>query len=350
MARSASDVERFIDSIACVIENYPPASVEEKIDNDLDFGEEFDLREDRLRIVLTIREDFLHWLERYRKQIPSLMQNRFELLPFTSRQGLKAVRGPARIRRKNAPDLPSIVDDDTAEQIVKVVSAKAEDPADACDQATISPPILSLLCERLNAKRIHSNEETINKTQVITADEVKQLLRSFYDSTISNFAEPVRNLVEGKLISNSGQQRESVSWQGAVSKLSAAGVKTPEIELEKLLKKRLLSIDELGSTRKIELIHDILGPVVWESFEERQKKTDQQTAELKRRKAIDELKESRRKRVMLASLVGLLGILLVGTILEQTSGIRQSSSKKIRRSYSKTASRSNSLPLRKKTY
>ena len=54
------------------------------------------------RFLISLRDDFLHVLERYRGRMPALMDNRFELRLLTGPQALEAVIEPGRVRRRPA--------------------------------------------------------------------------------------------------------------------------------------------------------------------------------------------------------------------------------------------------------
>jgi conflict system STAND superfamily ATPase len=72
LSRLEESRELFIQ-LADVIENRPPAAVEERFRIDRRLARDYDLASAVLRIVLTLREDYLPHLERWKKTLPSLM-------------------------------------------------------------------------------------------------------------------------------------------------------------------------------------------------------------------------------------------------------------------------------------
>jgi hypothetical protein len=220
-----------------VIENRPPAGI------DLD---DYAHGASALRVVLTLREDYLHQLERHKRQLPALMRNRMELLELSGPNALQAVLEPGRkivaaTPLASAGDVPSagatlaLVELPVAEAIVRHVAGR---PADtALDEIDAVPPLLSLLCAELNAARIEAGVAQITQAQL--QGEAEQVLERFYQRSFVGMPSGVRRAVEDLLIDNNGRIREASSRDTVVSEMRGHGVDEPEQYLAALVDGRL---------------------------------------------------------------------------------------------------------------
>jgi len=69
----------FFHQLADLIENRPPQSVQERLRENRRLAREYDLGATTVRVVITLREDYLSQLESWKKSMPSLMRNRVGL-------------------------------------------------------------------------------------------------------------------------------------------------------------------------------------------------------------------------------------------------------------------------------
>ena len=147
-SRQAEVVEWFTQ-IADLVENRPPAVLQKQFRSDRQQAREFDTTATPVRIVLTLREDYLSHLERWKSVMPSLMRNRMALHLLTGPEALEAAVCPGR--RGSAP----IVSEEVGMQIVRKVARRPDNTP--MDEIEAVPPFLSLLCEQLNAARLKSS-------------------------------------------------------------------------------------------------------------------------------------------------------------------------------------------------
>ena len=104
-------------------------------------------------MVLSLREDYLAQLEQWKSTIPSLMRNRMPLRLLTGPQAFEAVVRPGRINGRN------LISDWVGEQIVRFV---AQWPADIpLEEIEAVPPLLGLVCERLNTARLEAKPPAV---------------------------------------------------------------------------------------------------------------------------------------------------------------------------------------------
>ncbi|TWT92715.1 nSTAND1 domain-containing NTPase [Stieleria varia] len=256
-----TEVADFIESLAGLIENRPTGVTVERVRRDSRFAERLVRSQSRVKILLTLRDDYLYWLERWRHEIPSLMRNRMELLPLSGIQALDTVREPSRLRCLNDATAVPIMDDETAREIVRV-AAGADATAPLTELSNI-PPLLNLLCQQINERRIAEGAETVKCKDV--QQSAPDVLVDFYSQCIGGFSGKVRDFIEEELISENGLHRESVSLDTAWADLRNGQVAAPDEVINRLVEMRLLSLDERGGTSRVELTHDVLVPIVQQS-------------------------------------------------------------------------------------
>lgn len=257
------DSRKFIAALACLVENRPPPFLRERLEEDEAIAERLDFGARPLRVVLCLREDYLHLLERHRREMPSMMESRFELRPLAGPQAYLAAYEPGALRTKDEenPQAEPILSKETARGVVRFVAGIEDDSIPLEDIENV-PPLLSLICEQLNEFRIREHADQIQ------ADSLKKsapdILRDFYERSFQPHPPAVRDLVEERLISGSGF-RETITVDLANSQLRAAGVADPVKHLVALVNQRILVMEERGGAQRIELTHDILARLARES-------------------------------------------------------------------------------------
>ena len=236
----------------------------------------YDWRESAVRIVLTLREDYLHELERWKKLIPALMNNRVELRELRGPDALDAVTRPA------SKGAQALIDTEVAQCLVCFVAQRTPDtPLDEIDAV---PPLLSLLCTELNEARLHSGAQQITQAQL--QGQADQVLEHFYQRSFEGMPAGVPETVEALLIDSGSRIREACSRDTVLSAMRAHGVQTPEAHLDRLVNGRLLTIEERGGAPRVELTHDLLVPLVAQARERRQAKNEQRAAAQRRRRRV----------------------------------------------------------------
>ena len=271
------EVAQLMAELAAVIERRPPASHSMSDARSAAIGEteasEYDWRESALRIVLTLRDDYLHELERWKKLIPALMRNRVELRELRGPDALDVVMLPAR------KGSHALIDAEVAHRLICFVADK-RDPATPLEDIDAVPPLLSLLCTELNEARLHAGAEQITLGQLLQG-EADQVLERFYQRSFEGMPPGVRRTVEDLLIDNGGRIREASSRDTVVSEMRGHGVDAPERHLAALVDGRLLTVEERGGAPRVELTHDLLVPLVARARDKRQ--SEEQRAEADQR-------------------------------------------------------------------
>ncbi|MCX6879259.1 MAG: WD40 repeat domain-containing protein [Verrucomicrobia bacterium] len=294
------EAESFRDALASLVENRPPGSLRLRMESDDTLAEHFDFQAQPCKVLLALREDFLHLLERWRGAMPSLMANRLELRLLNGPQALRAVIEPGRKR----PGQPPIIAEETAAAIVRFVAgANADKPLSSIDAV---PPLLSLICAELNAQRFGPDglplQASVESTQLQGKSE--DILLHYYEETFAPHPPEVRCFVEDRLLSADGSFRESVAEATALRHLTNAGLTKEQADaaIKDLVDQRLLVTEERGGTRRIELTHDILTGVARLSREREEKAKAALDAEAARERELAQRRRLRRSRQLAAAL------------------------------------------------
>ena len=292
-------------ALADVTENRMPEQVAAQLRDDPEQADRLDFSPSPLRLVLTLREDYLSHLEEWKFFFPSLMRNRMALHLLRGPQALEAVVRPARLDGRN------LVADGVAEEIVRrIAGASANTPMEEIEAV---PPLLSLFCDELNRARGAEPQITLDLVQQQHAN----ILQAFYERSFDGWPPALRHLVEDHLITVGGH-RSSMAWEDAEAELTQAGVDNPPAALKALVACRLLSIEERGRLQRLELTHDVLTPLVVASRDTRRQRERAEQTETERQAALamaeKEKREKRRLRTwaIAASVAALLAFAAMG--------------------------------------
>ena len=116
-----SEEERtnFIMQLASFIRERMPASFSKKPPEELTFWEV----PPSLKIIISIREDYLGSLEEMSSEIPTILDKRFRLVPLKREQARKAIEEPARL--EDVPTTRFLYKEDAREMIIDFCSKKA---------------------------------------------------------------------------------------------------------------------------------------------------------------------------------------------------------------------------------
>ncbi|MEO6967318.1 MAG: hypothetical protein ABI132_02525 [Rhodanobacteraceae bacterium] len=251
--------KQFLDDLADLVENRPPAALEKRLDQDDDAAEQFDFARADYRVLIALREDYLAHLEGVKDIMPSITQNRMRLARMNGAQALSAVVKPGG----------KLVSQEVAESIVRFVAGGSE-----LGNAEIEPSLLSLVCRELNTARKAQGRKEISAD--LLAGSRDTILSEFYERALADQPAGVRRVIEDDLLTESGY-RESLAEERVLKALAAAGA-APEA-LATLVNRRLLRIEERLDMRRVELTHDVLCSVVLASRNLRQEREARDEAE-----------------------------------------------------------------------
>jgi hypothetical protein len=158
--------KEFLEDLADLVENRPPAALEKRLEHDDNAAEAFDFARADYRILIALREDYLAHLEGVKGIMPSITQNRMRLARMTGAQALSAVVKPGG----------KLVSQEVAESIVRFVAGGSE-----LINAEVEPSLLSLICRELNTVRQAQGRAEISAD--LLAGSRETILSEFYERT-----------------------------------------------------------------------------------------------------------------------------------------------------------------------
>jgi hypothetical protein len=298
-AGSWAEVAELFAQIGDLVENRAPVALQKSFKQDPRLALAYDSSPTAVRVVLTLREDYLAQLEQWKSTIPSLMRNRMPLRPLTGPQAFEVVVRPGRIDGRN------LVSDRVGEQIVRFVAQRPNDVP--LEEIEAVPPLLSLVCERLNTARLEVKPPQEEISDELAKSQGTDILQRFYDESFAAFPdverEAVREYVEDWMVTVGGH-RNPVAREDAVHALARQGVSAPDNVFDALIARRLLTAERRGGIQRLEITHDVLTPLAVRGRKERQERRDIEQARRKQAETeaqlarVTELREeAKRKQV-----------------------------------------------------
>jgi WD40 repeat protein len=285
-------VERFKSDLGDLAENRIPAALASRLAKDPSAAQGLDLRRMAYKVVVTLREDFLPHLEGWRAAVPSLGRVRVRLLPMRPEQALSAVYDTA----------PHLMDEPLARRIVAFVAA-AQEPLGGGE---IEPALLSLFCRGLNERRRQQGANRFDEQLLEGAQQ--GIIADYYRSCVEGLPDSVSRFIESDLITEKG-------FRNSYAKDDAVPAVLSEEELERLINRRLLRVEERYGTARIELTHDLLTRAVM-ADRDRRRLEEEKAALAERaeaeRQALAAQARTQRRRLMAMAVVALVCVAFAG--------------------------------------
>jgi hypothetical protein len=266
-ADNRSAVAELRVDLADLVENRLPAKVRERIETKDMRDTAISLDAQGYRILLSFREEFLPALENWKREIPSILRNRYRLVQMTGEQAFEAIHGSA----------PFIASEDVSRKIIAFVAPRSAavchpgqmDESNIRSQSSLTsmsdlavdPAILSLVCHELNEKRKVRRKSAFDDELLSEAGD--EIISGYYRQSLRGLPERVERMVETELITERGF-RKQYDVDDARSKY---GVTAAEIQL--LVDRRLLRIVPQRGSEQVELSHDRLTEPVREQRDRR---------------------------------------------------------------------------------
>ena len=293
----AEDVNEFLVEVADLAENRIPLSVqnEYKRKNETVPAHFSELT---FRVVFSLREDYLARLEEVKKVIPSIMNHRFRVVQMSILQAMDAAIKPGK----------GLIDESVARAIIQKLPGVSQSDFDKLDQGEedsgklkVEPFLLSLLCDRINEKRL---EKKLDKFSIdlVSKFNVSDVINSFYEDTIGNYEKNVEHAIEERLLTEGGYRK----LQSVDEMLRTYNISNEIIE--ELVDARILRKEMRDGVGYIELIHDVLAPVIKENRDIRH----EQEREEERKAALREARQKNRRKII--SIASTVGVVLLGVL------------------------------------
>ena len=251
-----------LDELAALIENRPPESLRQALDDDPEAATRYDFAKESCRVVFALREDFLPDLEGLRRRIPSIIDNRMRLIRMDGRQARDAILASGG----------HLVAPGVAQKVIAFVSASRgrteEEPLGETELAglEIEPALLSIVCSELNNKRIRLGQAQI--TADVLEGAQQEIVGQFYESSLAGIDPALKLFIEEQLLTAEGYR----DTRPLAEALRQPGVTRADID--KLVLRRLLRIEERFGAQWVELTHDLLTGVIRQRRDLRREQTE----------------------------------------------------------------------------
>lgn len=200
-----------------------------------------------VRVLMAIRSDRLHLLERLSDYIPNILKNLVELAPLDERQARKAITEPAII--KGDFDSPRYTYE--PEALNTIISFLTEDGTEEIETTQ-----LQIICNNLEQKIKQSGAYEIKRKDV---DRLDSIIENYYEERISRIKDPkqayvARKFIEEGLIFEEEERRLTV-YEGQIF----SAFKLEPETLSALVNSHLLRAEtSLRGGYTYELSHDTL--------------------------------------------------------------------------------------------
>lgn len=246
----SKELQEFIIELSDLAENRVPVIVQERRKKGI--GAETPRYEDQnFHMVISLREDYLANLESLNRYMPSMKNSRFRALQMTAMQAMEAVMKPAA----------DLIDRDVASAIIRKLPGVTEmDLESTMDEDlkrkfVVEPFLLSLICFEINEKRIEEGLEKIT-ADLVAKFEIGDVINLYYTKTMRDFGENVQLGIENTLLTESGF-RKLQSIEDLYKNYSIR-----EDDINRLVERRIVRKELRDGVNYIELIHDVLAPVI----------------------------------------------------------------------------------------
>jgi Lectin C-type domain/Leucine Rich repeats (2 copies) len=274
--------DTFLAQLEELIENRPPQTLRRRWDDNPELVSDFEQDRTPCKIILSLREDFLPDLEQLKEGIRSIMQNRFRLERMDGGKAWQVVTGETMVDGETRRTLSHLVDEEVALKIIDFVSKtrgqrdQAALTRENLRARTVDPALLSVVCSELNNRRCAKKPPQEKISFTLLSDSKEEIIREFFDGHVNALgagAGPVRRFIEEDLITGGGF-RKRCDLDDA---LRQQGVSRDD--LRRLEQQRILRFEPSEGITWIELTHDLLTEVVYESRGQRREREERAKAD-----------------------------------------------------------------------
>ena len=214
-----------------------------------ELGALYDARDVPVKVVLSLREDWLASVGEIEERIPEVFSTRVRLLPLTRDQARQAIMAP--VERLGISYEPALV-----EQLL--------DDLTGGESAAVMPPQLQLVCSALY-DGLGPDERQITLAAYERLGGARGVLQKYLDDELARLGGDEQALARSALEELVTSQSTKAVKDGGELAL-ALGVDAPELEpvLEKLVRARLLRpVERAEAERAYELAHEyLIGEIV----------------------------------------------------------------------------------------
>ncbi len=253
----------FIDQLSYLVRGVRPKLADSA---DGDAGTALSDAPPRVKIVLSMREDFLANVEELSDRIPEILDNRFRLLPLSRANAAQAIERPSKVEDPALATQPFRIGEDAKELILDFLQRRV-DGSRSQAAAQIEPFQLQLICQYLEESQQRRTDTSAS--QVLSAADIggeaslRRITKSFYRRQLLTVPfwqrRRVRALCSESLISPGGRRLRLE--ESEITRLTSVKAAT----LALLVERRLLRVEPSDTGAYYELSHDSLVAPVLES-------------------------------------------------------------------------------------
>ena len=255
MTADKSAAAEFFSMLGELFQPLPPDEVNEMMEKS---GRRIDFSETaNFRLVLAMREDFLARLEDYSYDIPLLRRNRVGLSAMNGLQSLEVMMSP----------VPGLVDREAALGILRKItrSGQLRDDDGQLRSLSVETFLLSLFCSQLYRKAAELGRDRISQDLIERFGD--NIINDYYAESVSGISKKSLRYLEEHLLTASGY-RNMLAYEDVVPRFVSAA------EIASLEKCRLIRIEVVNRTERIEFTHDVLCSVATDRKISRRMKKD----------------------------------------------------------------------------
>ncbi|NIM15823.1 MAG: tetratricopeptide repeat protein [Candidatus Aminicenantes bacterium] len=262
--------KQFIRQLADIVNNNIPKELQEAIKA----GEPFPYSEKppNVKIIISIREDYLGRLEEMSREIPDILRRRFRLLPLDCEQARQAITEPSQVQDESISASPFQYSPDAVDMMLNFL-CKRKEKAGIKITNEVEPFQLQLLCKHIedNVREKAADESgdiIVKKNDLGGETGMQHVLQRFYDDQVARLGsiwkiKRARKLCEKGLISTA-DRRLSLEEDEIKHKFRIS-----EDLLAELVNRRVLRSEPRVGSIYYELSHDTLVTPIRESQKKR---------------------------------------------------------------------------------
>ncbi|MEN6319074.1 MAG: tetratricopeptide repeat protein [Syntrophaceae bacterium] len=265
--------KNFFNQLADLVRGRIPKILFESLKSDEPFP--YSEKPPDVKVLISIREDFLGQLEEMSQEIPDILHKRFRLLTLHRNQAEEAIIKPSQVEDV---EIKSVTFKYTTEAVKAILDflCKRKEKGESKSTDEVEPFQLQVICQHIesNVNKRAESEETIviiQESDLGGEEGMQKILTDFYNDKISKLGSiwvqsRVRKLFEKMLISDTGRrvslEEEQIERKARVSKSV----------LLKLVDNRLLRAEPRVGSIYYELSHDTLIEPIHKSNREYKRK------------------------------------------------------------------------------
>ncbi|MDQ3805260.1 MAG: hypothetical protein M3416_15710, partial [Acidobacteriota bacterium] len=290
---------------------------------DAEFARAVNQHDDGVNFMISMREEELSKLDRFRVRIPNLLTNLLRLENLDRESAAEAITRPLEVYNAEHPEAQKSIQPELVEAILRQVGPenlgdRAEQPAadrrSGPGGARIETPFLQVVLTRLWEEERRLGSDTLRLDTLNELGGAKNIARTHLDEVMSKLDEGERDAAASVLrflVTPAGakiaqQPSALASW----AELDPAAVRSVLTHLSSRQEMCILrKVTVPGQEERYELFHDVLGPAIlnWQSRYTQARRLARQRAE-----AEEKIRKEQRRANRLAVGMAALVLLLVG--------------------------------------